>query len=165
MAKIRVSRREADGDYFPRLCMRCGQPADCDVPQKFAWMPSWVMILILVGLAPWLIVALLTRKTMRVVAPMCTRHAGHWRVRKLYVWLGLFFWIAYGVALVAFSDHIPKDAMAYFVMGGFGGLLVWLVSAAILSNGAIRPSEIRDRGMDLINVHKDFADAWYEGDY
>ncbi len=40
MARIRVYRSEADGEDFPRLCMRCGQPAECDVPQTFAWVPG-----------------------------------------------------------------------------------------------------------------------------
>src|SRR4051794_21611027 len=96
MAKIRIYNREANGKYFPRLCKRCGQPADVDVPQTFAWMPGWVHILILVGLVPWFVVCFVMRRTMDVVAPMCLEHAGHWRVRKLYVWLGLVFWL--GVA-------------------------------------------------------------------
>jgi hypothetical protein len=167
MAKIRIYRHEAGGEDFPRLCMKCGAPADCDVPQTFAWMPGWVMALILLfmvvgllGFVVWIIVSLTTRKTMRIVAPMCYRHAGHWRVRKLYVWLGLIFWVAFGVALVAFSDHIPKDAMGPVILGAFGGMLLWFVSAGVLMNGAIRASDIRDKGMELIHVHRDFADEW-----
>ncbi len=74
MAKIRVYRYEAGGNDFPRMCMRCGEPADRDVPQTFSWMPGWVNVLILVGLLPWIVAALVLRKTMRVVAPMCRRH-------------------------------------------------------------------------------------------
>ena len=164
MAKIRVYRYECDGEDFPRLCMRCGEPADCDVSQKFAWMPSWVFVFILLGLLPLLVAALITRKTMRVVAPMCERHAGHWRVRKLYVWFGLLFWVACGIALVAFSDRVPKDTMAYLVIAGFGGVFVWLISAAVFANAAIKPAVIRDKGIDLVNVHRDFADAWNDAD-
>jgi hypothetical protein len=160
MAKIRIYRHEADGEDFPRLCMCCGQPAECDVPQTFAWMPGWVHILILFGLAPWLIVALITRKTMRIVAPMCTQHAGHWHVRKLYVWLGLLFWIVYGFALIIFGDELPESAQGPMILGGILGGLIWLISAAIFANGAIKAAEIRDRGMELVNVHRDFADAW-----
>jgi hypothetical protein len=164
MAKICVYRYEADGEDFPRLCMRCGQSADCYVPQTFAWMPSWVFVFILFGLLPFLLIALLTRKTMRIVAPMCTQHAGHWRVRKLYVWLGLLFWIGYGIVLVALADEIPNDAQTPLILFGIFGGLIWLVSAAIYANGAIKASEIRNKGMDLVNVHKDFAKAWNNAD-
>jgi hypothetical protein len=97
---------------------------------------------------------------MRVVAPMCPQHSGHWRVRKLFVWIGLLFWIALGVALVALSDRVPKDAMGPIILGTFVCLLVWFLTAGVLMNGAIRASEITDRRIDLVNVHRDFADEW-----
>ena len=162
MARIRIYKNEADGEYFPRLCMRCGQPADCDVPQTFAWMPAWVHVLLFVGLAPWLIVALVTRKTMRIVAPMCEAHRGHWRVRKLYIWLGVLFWIGVVVALVVIWDQLPKEATNVAVMCVMFGGLIWLIIGLVLANGAIKASDIRDRGMELVNVHKEFADEWKE---
>src|SRR5262245_57890836 len=116
MARIRVFRAEAGGEHFPRMCMRCGYPAEVDVSQTFVWMPGWVSILILAGLGPWIIVALVLRRTMRVVVPMCHRHSGHWRVRKLFIWIGLVFWIVFGISLVAFSNHIPKDSMGPIIL-------------------------------------------------
>lgn len=160
MAKIRIPRREAGGESFPRLCMKCGQEADCDVPQTFAWMPSWVHILILLGLLPWLICCLVTRKTMRVVAPMCARHAGHWRVRKLYVWLGLLFWIAYAITIGVVWDDLSEGATGPLMGVGIFGGLIWLVSAALFANSAVKASLIHERGAELVNVSRDFADAW-----
>lgn len=162
MSRIRVYRREADGEDFPRICMCCGQPAECDVPQTFAWMPGWVHVFILLGLLPWLLAALLTRKTMRVVAPMCLRHAGHWRNRKLYMWLGLLFWIAYFIGLAAYGDRLPESAKGPVILVGIMGGLAWLISAAIYANGAIKAAEIRDKGIELANVHKNFAREWNE---
>jgi hypothetical protein len=166
MAKIRIYRHEADGEDFPRMCMRCGRAADCDVPQTFAWMPAWANALILLifvgllGLVAWIIASITVRKTMRVVAPMCLRHAGHWRVRKMYVLFGLLSWIAFGVALVVFADALPSGSKGPVILGGIFGAVAWLISAALVMNGAIKASEIRDKGMDLVNVHRDFADAW-----
>jgi uncharacterized membrane protein YkvI len=159
-----VYRDEADGEDFPRLCMRCGEPADCDVKQTFAWMPSWVNVCILLGLLPWLVVMSLTRKTMRVVVPMCERHAGHWRVRRLYVGLGLLFWLAVLVGLCAVGDELPEDILFPLIGVSLLGALVWLVVGVILSNRAIKASEIRDRRMDLVNVHRHFADVWNDMD-
>lgn len=160
MARIRVYRDEANGKDFPRMCMCCGRPAEVDVPHNFAWMPSWVMIFIFFGLLPWLLVMFFTRKTMRVVVPMCLQHQGHWRVRMLYVWLGLLFWITYVIALVVSNDEIPTGTMTILIVAGLLGALVWLVSAAIWMNNAIKPLEIRDKGIELTNVNKNFAHAW-----
>ena len=160
MGRIRVYRPEAGGKHFPRMCMRCGQPAEVDVQQTFIWMPGWVSILILAGLAPWIIVGLLLRRTMRVVVPMCHRHAGHWWKRKLFVWLGLVFWIVFGIALVTFSDRIPKDSMGPVILSAFAGMLMWFLIAGLLMNNAIRAAEINDKRVDLVNVNRDFADEW-----
>ncbi|MBP3957344.1 hypothetical protein J8F10_19030 [Gemmata sp. G18] len=162
MARIRIFRDEAHGEYFPRLCMRCGRPADHDVPQTFAWMPVWVTFLILLGLGPWIIMALVMRRTMRVVAPMCGKHRGHWRARKLFVWLGLLWWIAVAVALGVFWDALPKAATGPLFIGALFGALIWVIVGMLLANGAIKALEIRDRGIELGNVNKVFAEAWRE---
>jgi hypothetical protein len=160
MARIRVYRSEADGADFPRMCMRCGEEAECDVPQRFTWTPSWVPICILLGLLPWLIIMLATRKTMRVVVPMCARHSWHWLSRKLYVWLGLLFWATIGICLLIIGDLIPSNLDGPIACAYFGGGFVWLISALIVTNGAIKAREIRERSMDLVNVDRDFADIW-----
>jgi hypothetical protein len=162
MASIKVYRDEADGDYFPRVCMRCGAPADADVSQNFAWMPPWVHILLFIGLAPWLIVALILRRTMRVMAPMCDRHRGHWRVRKLYIWLGLLFWVVLAVGLIALANRLPQDAVTPLLAACLFGSLLWLVVGLVLVHGSIRATEITDKRIELSNVHKAFAAAWRE---
>ncbi|HEY1187778.1 MAG TPA: hypothetical protein VGE74_08980 [Gemmata sp.] len=163
MARIYVSKKEARGDYFPQLCMRCGQPADCEVSHTFAWMPAWVHVLLLCGLAPWLVVALITRKTMRIVAPMCRDHRGHWQFRLWYAWLGLPTWIGLIVLLIAVWKQVPKGAEGPLVLGVMVGMLLWLVIGLVLAHGAIKAAEITDRGMDVVNVHREFAEAWREG--
>jgi len=142
--------------------MRCGKPADGHVRQNFAWMPPWVNILIFVGLAPWLVVALILRKTMRVNAPMCSRHRGHWLTRKLFIGLGLLFWIALAVGLIAFGDRLPKEVVTPLMAFGLFGSLFWLITALLLVRGAIRATEITDDRIELSNVHKEFAHEWRE---
>ncbi|HJZ59452.1 MAG TPA: hypothetical protein VKE74_31195 [Gemmataceae bacterium] len=162
MATIRIYDDETDGELFPRMCLRCGADADHDVSQTFAWMPPWVHILILAGLAPWLIVCLILRKSMRVRVPMCERHRNHWRNRKLLIWLGLLFWVLVGVAGVVLLDRMDRDsANMVLAVGLFGGLF-WLVLALILVNQSIRAGEITDRWIELVHVHRDFRDTWNE---
>ena len=160
MAKIRVYRDEAHGEEFPPLCVKCGGEEETTTTQRFVWVPQWVIVIILFGLLPWLIVMLILRKTMRLTMPMCNRHRNHWRNRKLYVWLGLLFWVVYGIALIVEWNDLPKDAsslaLGILIFGGLG----WLISAAIYSNSGIKPAEITDRYLELVGVNKAFAREW-----
>jgi hypothetical protein len=160
VATIRVYHDEKDGGDFPPLCMRCGADAEASVPQKFAWMPPWVHVFILLGLLPWLLAAALTRRTMRVTAPMCARHVNHWLSRKLYIGLGLLWWIGFAIVFAVFADHLPKDAVAPIGAAALVGALVWLLIGVVLAHRAIRAAEIRESGIELANVNKEFARAW-----
>jgi hypothetical protein len=160
MAIIRIYNREADAESLPSICMRCGADSEKMVRQTFAWMPSWVNVLILFGLLPWLVVALVTRKSFHLTAPMCDRHVNHWRVRKLYIWVGLFCWIAFIVALIMMSKNIPEQFLTPLIGFCVFGFLAWLIAGLLLTNGAIRAIEITDFGIDLTNVNRAFADEW-----
>ena len=164
MAKIRVYRDECDGDEFPNRCIRCGVEPDGHTSQNFAWMPPWLIVLIFFGWLPYLIVVLVMRKTMRVTMPVCSTHRGHWRNRKLFVWLGLLFWIAYGIGLTAIWSSLGKDAcMAGLGILLFGGLL-WLIVAAVYSSSGIRPGIITNGYIELVRVDRDFADEWNDSE-
>lgn len=164
MATIRIYRDEARGDLFPRRCVRCGADADRDTTQTFAWMPGWVHLLIFAGLLPWLIVCLIMRKSMRVTLPVCDAHRNHWLNRKLYIWGGFLFWVAFGTGLALTADSLPRDAVPVaFGVLVFGGL-VWLVSGLIYVNTAVRAGEITDRWIKLTGVDKGFAEEWKEGE-
>src|SRR5262245_12945514 len=115
MATIRVMRDEAGGDDFPDMCVRCGEPTEERSWQTFAWMPGWVWIFLFMGLLPFLLAALFTRKTMTVDVPVCHQHRNHWRDRKMYVWVGLLFWIAAGITIGVVHDQLPNEAVTGLV--------------------------------------------------
>jgi hypothetical protein len=162
MATVRIYHGEAVEEEMPRVCMRCGAESELFRSQTFAWMPPWVHVLLFFGLLPWVIVALILRKTMRVEAPVCRRHANHWRARKLYIWLGLLWWIAYGVAVALVVDQVDQDAANVLVGVAVIGGLLWLVVGLLLVHGSIRAGEITNEWMDLVNVHREFAQVWKE---
>src|SRR5262245_28530139 len=114
MAQIRLGRYEAEGG-LPRVCMRCGAPATLFKTKNFSWYPSWVYILLLAGLLPFAIVALIMQKKMRVSAPLCDQHKHHWvwptaaAVVALLLLLGMLFGgIALGGAL---EGEVEKDLL------------------------------------------------------
>lgn len=158
MAEFRVSRYVAQDGQLPMICMRCGAPAIAYRKKGMTYRPGWVLLLILLGLLPFLIVALITEKRCRLMAPLCEQHEGHWRVRRLWLW-GIFLSaVVIGVGgLVTRNDSIM--GMACFASAIIG--LGWLITAAVLHETSIHSTEITDAGMTLVGVSQRFLDALY----
>src|ERR1700693_44489 len=100
MAEIRLHLDEADGG-LPTVCMRCGEPATVGKSRRMSWCPPWVGVLILVGLVPYVIVALILTKRTLVQAPFCDQHKGHW-LKRMLIGLGTFL----GVAIVGVGSFV-----------------------------------------------------------
>jgi hypothetical protein len=170
MAIAYLRRYEAEDGELPRVCMRCGAPAQFTVSKRFSWHPPWVIALVLIGLLPYAIVAIILTKRMRVQAPLCDRHRGHWLRRSVFSWGGLLLLIALGIGaiiLLAAADQRPRPraGAAAPELGGLacGGVVVlgviWAVGLAIAQLTAIRPTEITDRDISLAGVSGTFMDA------
>jgi hypothetical protein len=164
MASIRLADYEVEPEGLPQVCICCGQPADGDTRVNFAWYPGWVNILILAGLLPWALVAMILTKRMRTHLPTCQRHRGHWFNRKLFVWGGVLFFMAIGVACIvilatANQQRGLDDLAGYICAAGVIGGLIWLIAALIYNSSGVRPTEITDRDIVLTKVSPDFIDA------
>lgn len=164
MPKVKLSVIECDRDLLPRVCARCGRPSDHLVRRKFQWFPPLAYIGLVAGLLPFAIVAMLMTKRMEARMPMCDEHKRDWVWRQWVVIGGLVLLFTSGIvafAIAVSQQERPGDSEAAgMVCAGFGfALLIFLIPAAIINNKAIRPTEITDRGMTLINVHRDFVDA------
>ncbi len=160
MAIITVRRREADGKSFPQTCMRCGAESDRLVLHTFSWMPWWVYLCFFAGILPFLIVILLSRKTMRVNVPLCKRHVNHWRNRSFYTWIGLMWWLGMIIVLVMLARVLPEEIFTLAIGVCLFGALIWFIGLLILGNGTILALEIRKFGMDIENVNEQFAEEW-----
>jgi hypothetical protein len=67
------------GAALPPRCVKCGVPVPGQFPAKnFRWHPSWVYLLIFIGVLFYIILALVMQKTARIAVPFCTRHRS-WR--------------------------------------------------------------------------------------
>lgn len=162
MAQVRLDLHEADG-HLPPVCMRCGHEASVTKTRDMSWCPPWVGVLILAGLLPYVIVAILMTKRARVQVPLCENHKGHWFHRNLFIWGGLLAVGAIGAIGIALLIVLPRDHQDMFGPGiciGGGGLgFVWLISVIIAQSTAIRPKEITDRQIILEGVSADFVEA------
>lgn len=168
MPEIRLHLREADGD-LPDVCMLCAEPATAVRTKNMQWCPPWVGVLLLAGLLPYVIVALILTKRARVQGPFCDEHKGHWLNRTLMIWgsLVLVGLIELGVLVifVATTGNNDQSPIGGFAcLGGMLLLLAWVIFIIILQNTAIRPREITDKEIVLKGVSDGFVEAVREAD-
>lgn len=167
MATVRLSPLPIEEEDVPDRCMQCGAPAAVYREKTFSWYPPWVYVLLLAGLLPFLIVALVLTKKKRVPVPLCHAHRNHWAWRNavmLLSFLGLGGLAIAAVVLVNMAAG-PNgfDQYSGFICGGsVVGLIVWLVVVAVLQQTAIRPTEITDDSVTLTGVAKEFVRAYEE---
>jgi hypothetical protein len=164
MAVVRID--DPAGRRYPvwEVCARCGAAATTWKDKTFAWHPPWVWVLLLAGLLPFAIVALILTKRMRVRMPLCEDHQNHWLWRNIIVFGGLFAWL--GLAFLAFVSmtmvqwgNVLDDLGGLLCVGTVLGLLAWFVVTIVLSGSAIRPVGITDYAITLTGVAPEFADA------
>jgi hypothetical protein len=175
MPSVRLRREDARSGNLPRVCMVCGDRAEGFQSKTMSWYPGWVFILLLAGLLPFIIVALIVQKKMRVQAPFCPQHERHWSGRTLAVILSFVGLIVVGIGAVvlmaALREPGPRvpgrdDAMGgYVCMAMAAGLIGWLILVAILQTTAIRPKEITDDSIILTGVSRQFKDALEDAGY
>lgn len=165
MPSVWLDRDEAATGDLPNVCMRCGDDATTTRKQTFSWYPPWVNILILAGLLPWALVAMILTKKMRVEAPLCDRHAGHWFRFKLFAWVGLLGMVAVffaGVVMAANDGPRASDLSAGVMIAGGVGFFVVLIAAAVWQMTLIRAAEVTDDDICLKGVSQEFREALRE---
>jgi hypothetical protein len=160
MASVRISRREAERGLLPRVCILTGEPTDSIKHKSFSWSPSWTILLILVGLLPYIIISLVLTKRMAVELPLVERKHGHWLIRQALVIGGVLIAIALacGGGILGSRDN-DSDLGLVLVIAGLIFFLVVLIAGAILMQKAIRPLEITDFEIRLAGVHENFKGA------
>jgi hypothetical protein len=168
MATVRLGRYEVKELRLLSLCMQCGAEATAHVRKTFSWQPSWIIVLILFGLLPYLIVSLILTKRMTIEAPLCDQHKNHWFWRNWFIYGGLVFFLGLGVAAIVVLSSQGNQRGATNALGGLlcgatalGGL-IWLIAAAIIQQAGIRPTEITDQSITLTHVSPTFVDGLAE---
>jgi hypothetical protein len=149
-----------DLDYeLPRVCMVCARRARTYKRKGFSWNPGWVYILLLAGLLPFVIVALILTKRRTVEVPLCGRHRHHWLARQ-----GLMLGSLVGLLGAIFGTLAltPRNVPDLFFLGVLGGLIGWIVLVVIVNMGMIRPTSITEDSISLQGVSAGFKDALKE---
>jgi hypothetical protein len=156
MPEFRVRRHVAAEALLPPICMRCGAPATAWRRKRMVYRPSWVLVLLLAGVVPYLIVALILEKRCKLQAPFCERHKEHWTVRALVLWIVFLSACVLGAAALVAGG---KDISGVLCVASCVVLLGWLITAAVLHETSIHATEITDEGMTLTCVSAAFLNA------
>jgi hypothetical protein len=150
------------GYQLPRICMRCGADATRHKSKMFSWYPPWVIVLLLGGILPYVLVAVILTKRMRIDAPLCQRHRFHWGSRQALILLSLLGVLGLIVLLVVLTtarqgqQPLLPSAAWWTLPAAFLG---WLILIVVVQTTTIRPVEITDYKMTLTSVSPAFADA------
>lgn len=161
MPRLTLNRSETDSNNLPRLCMRCGAPAESTDRKQFAWHPQWVWLLLFAGLLPLLIVALIMTKRMWVEAPFCAQHRSHWTRRKWLTIGSLLCGIVLGAFILIAGSAAPNsDKIMGWACGAtiFIGL-AWFAFVIVLQTTSIEAREITDTHITLNRVADTFVQA------
>ncbi len=168
MATIRITRYEVRKNLLPSVCMVTGEPTGESKLHTFRWTPPWVGVLILGGLLPYLIVAMVLRKQITIDVPLVARKRGHWFVRQAFGLLGVLGCIVLGIAGIVMSADAnnarnagPDIGLILTAVAGVG-LVAVIIVALILQSTCIRPKEITDRDIILTGIHENFVVAMEE---
>ena len=163
MARVTISREEAEDGLLPRVCALTGVPTDDVKAKTFLWQPAWVAVLILAGLLPYLIVSMIIRKQMRVELPLVRAKHGHWMWRQLVGVLALFVFVTVMIGSGALAGNPNTERLVGWVaLAGLVGFVAAIALFAVLNHLAIRPAVITDDDITLVNVHQNFVDALEE---
>jgi hypothetical protein len=170
MAEIRLWNNPRDTVIrdLPRVCMKCGADATTSKEKKFSWYPPWIILLIFLGVWPFLIVALILTKWKRVEMQFCDQHKHHYLIRSLIGLGGVLGLLAIGllafmVAVNSQPGNQGNDLFPFLCLGWFVALLIFAVTMSVVTRvTTIRPTEITDRDIRLKNVSPEFVRAMEE---
>lgn len=161
MAKLRLRVWEASED-LPPVCMACGAPATATRERTLSWHPKWIYFLLLLGLLPLLIAALIVTKRAKLRAPLCAAHEGMWTRNTLAALVG--FLVLAGTVVIAIAFSEPRGGKEWLWILPIPALIFWIVLLVIFGRPLIKPYEITDRELLLDNVHPAFIEAMVQAD-
>jgi hypothetical protein len=134
------------GARFPNFCIKCGEPARTNLQKTMYWHPSWLIILIFLGLLPYAIAVLAVRTKMDLTLPLCILHQEKYRTRRR---VSLAILVA-SVGLLLSCFYLSDDSIPIALGLGLVGLLtagiLWELASTLLRANLIDAEQVSFRG-------------------
>ena len=157
---VTLSLDDCEPNVLPPLCCKCGAEATCEKKVKFSWYPPWIIITVLVTLILTVILILVLQKKRTAYLPVCDKHKGVWNWGQaiLGITLGGFF-LGIIACAVAFGGPNKGDVFLPVFLVVVGLFVVGLIFGAVVQTRGIRPKQITDDELRLVNLNPDFVEA------
>jgi hypothetical protein len=142
------------GSQLPSYCVKCGGPARTVLQKKMYWHSSWLALLILLGLWPYLIIVLVVRTRMDLNLPLCAAdREKHRNLRRIAVGILL---TAAGLFLSCFylSESNTVIALSLGLVGVLVAGIVWEVASSLLRSKFIDGEKGVFRGASELFLQK-----------
>lgn len=166
MARVTITREEAEEGLLPEVCALTGRRT-ADIKRKvFYWQPAWTGVLFLAGVLPYVIASMVLRRRMVVELPLMRGKRGHWEWRSAVTLVAVLVAVVGGLISGSEARHLGgrgqnfSAGLLYAV--GPVALIAAIALGIVLHSSAIRPTEVTDDAVTLVNVHTDFAVALEE---
>src|SRR5262245_51156102 len=159
MPLVKITPYECERNLLPRLCVKCGAPADDYV--KFTVLSPFMNTLLgslLVLCPPAFMVAAISfrRMTRPLKIPMCGPHRFDWEWRDAATSVSFAFVIvpAYCIA-IGLCVFTRTTEMDLFAIAGMYMVLwtAWVAPASILWTHTVRATGLPRRGLQISGVH------------
>lgn len=148
-----VTREQLRSGDLPAVCVKTGEPADATVSVRFSYLPPWTFLLLLPGIAPFLIA--LVFATERITGRLPITAAAHERYHahgRIYGW-------AMAVTAISLVLAMVRTEPWWLVGVGVGAALFAVVEVRRSADWvAARPARATGE-VQLRRVHPAFAAA------
>jgi len=158
MAAVIITRRQADEDRLPHLCMRCGKTATVRSEKTFSKRQEWTASILLGGL-PSLLFGMLFRDRFTVTVPLCDSHKSHFKWRSIVFWGGLLILIPALLGCFASIGNVADKVVENSFIGVGAFALAWVVIVVFSKLIGIDVAKIESHQAILMGVSDNFAKA------
>ena len=143
---------------LPARCIKSNEPVDHWLNRSLSWHPRIVYALIVLGILPYALVALITQKKAKIRVPMSTAVVKRRRQKILAAWLFALAGIGTVVAAIINAKKGNEATIGWLLIAGFTTTIVAAIYGVIASN-PIKVMKINDSHIWLRGFHPDYLDA------
>jgi Zn-dependent protease with chaperone function len=166
MADIGIWGNEMRSGTLPQICVLTGEPTEDSMTFKFATAPGWTLLLLLVGLLPYVIGYAITAKRAQGRLPLAGRKRGGVIAVRWGGWAAILVGIVcvFGSVATSSNEEASSTASGVLILLSllfiFAGIIAVIVRGFVGIRGKVQGAPgYADHWVTLSRVHPLFADA------
>jgi hypothetical protein len=158
MAQMVIYPEEYDGNSFPEVCARCGEPATATKTTTLYWYPKYLLLFLVLCFPIFFLLCLLLNRRVNLTLPVCDKHSKKGFLRVFVFLLSAFFIIG---SIGLFFDQTVNTLYYYsagtLCSGPFFLFIIGIVLISLLTRMTFHPKYISDYETKIAGVSPKFA--------